>query len=189
MAEMKEQVAAGQERPKLPIEYKSCAVKKLGRAERIREEAKRALEYGQIPKRPLSLHPTFGAEGLTFVAPFGGPPPGARFLELARMKVVTTRDGNPLLRKENPSYLSARIDGELERLTPANRAQHASELLDLIGQLHIADPHGQSALALHRKALSALFGERFLKSERDLPKERGSRGRGGSAGPDDERRE
>jgi hypothetical protein len=187
--EIKENAATEQERADLPKEYKDHAVKKLSRAERIREETKRALEYNQVPKRPLSLHPTFRVEGLVRVAPITGRPPGARFLELARMKAVSSRHDNPLLRKENASYLTARIDGELQRLTPATRAQHAAELLDFIGQLQIADPHSQSTLALRRKTLIALFGERLLKSEQDLPKERDAHGRGGSAGPEGKGRE
>ena len=170
------------------MEQNDHDVRRLGRAERVREEAKRALEYGQVPKRPLSLHPTFRVEGLAPTAPPSMPPPGARFLELARMKVVTTREANPLLRKENTSYLTARIEGELQRLTPANRTHRASELLDLVGLLQTAEPHGQAALALRRKVLTALFGEHFLKSEQDQPKERGPRGRGGSVAPEDERR-
>jgi hypothetical protein len=170
------------------VEKDNHDVERLGRAERIREEAKRALEYGQVPKRPLSLHPTFRVEGLTPTAPTAMPAPGARFLELARMKVVTTREGNPLLRNENASYLTARIEGELERLTPASRMHRSAEMLDLVGQLQSADPHRQAALALRRKVLVALFGERFLQSEQDLPKERGARGRGGSVAPNDERR-
>ena len=51
-------------------------VKRLSRAERIREEAKRALEHGQVPKRPLSLHPSFRVEGLTPTAPPDVSPPG-----------------------------------------------------------------------------------------------------------------
>ena len=164
-------------------------VRKISRAVRIEEEAKRALEHGQIPKRPLSLHPSFRVEALVRTAPITARAPGAKFLELSRMKVVTSRDGNPLIPKESPSYLTGRIEAELSRLTPETRAQRSGGLLELLGSLQTAEPHGQAALALRRKVLAALFGERFLKSERDLPTERGPRAQGGAVRPGDEGKE
>jgi len=156
---------------------------RMGRAERIREETKRALEYGQSPKRPLSLNANFRVEGLAAVTPPAMEAPGARFLELSRMKVVTSRAENQLLRQETAASLTARIDSELQRLTQDNRQEKAGELLDLVAQLQIADPHGEGTATLHRKVLAAVFGENALASGRDLPKERGSDGRGGSARP------
>ena len=158
------------------MEYRNPDVRKLTRSERIKEEAKRALEYGQVPKRPLSLHPTFRVEGLTSTVPHRVQSPGTRCLELARMKVVTSRRDNPLLPKEGASYIAARIDTELQRLTPSNRAQRASELLELVGLLQAIDPHRESTLTLFR-------------SEKELPKERGPLGRGGAVGPESERRD
>jgi hypothetical protein len=105
------------------------------------------------------------------------------------MKLVTSREGNPLLRNENASYIAARIDAELQRVRPANRAQRASELLDLMGLLQVIDPHRESTLTLSRRVRNALFGERLLQSEKGLPKERGPLGRGGAMGPEGERRD
>ena len=172
------------------MEHRDTEIKKLSRPERIREEAKRALEYGQAPKQPLSLHPTFRVEGLTSTAPRVLHGPGTRFLEASRVKVVRSREGHPLLPKESATYLAARIEGELHRLTPENRSQHAAELLGLLSQLHLASPHDQSWQALRRRVLAALFGQAFLEqSERHPSPERGPNGRGGSTGNGGERRE
>jgi len=171
------------------MEPKDHAVKRLDRGERIREEARRALEHGQSPKTPLSLQANFRVEGLTPTAPPAVRPPGTRFLELTRMKTVTSGEGNPLLGKETPSALTAQINAELERLRPANRAQRAGTLLGLLDRLQLADPHRGAALSLRRKALRLLFGEGFFRSEQDLSDERGPHARGGMTGTDDERRD
>ena len=44
---------------------KRKTTKTLSRVEQLREEAKRAAEYGQTPKRPLSLAPRFRVESRT----------------------------------------------------------------------------------------------------------------------------
>lgn len=166
-------------------EVKVLDVTQLSRAERIREEAKRAAQHGQAPKTPLSLHPTFRVEGLTSTAPAAAPP-GASFLELSRKMLVTTREGNRLVRQESAALLAAQINDGLQRVTPKNRAQLAPEILAAISSLQIASPHAESTAAIRRKVLTALFGESFFESEKDLPMTRGH-SRGGSVEPNAER--
>jgi hypothetical protein len=160
-------------------------VRRLGRAERVREETRRAEEHGQVPKRPMSLHPSFRVEGLTRVAPSTAPP-GGRFLESSRKRIVTSRDGNPLQEQQDPAFLTAQINDELRRLTPANRALRASKILDAVALLQLADPHGQSTWDLRRKVLATVFGERFLDSEENLPTTRSTGAHGGSVRSDNE---
>lgn len=154
-------------------------LKQLNRADRIREEAKRAMEFGQSPKRPLSLHPNMRVEGLA-AAPrpqcSGEIAPGEEFLKLSRVKIVGSRTANPFIRKESPRYLAEQIDRELKR--SAN--PQVGNLLEMLASLTSTDPNGERTEALRRRVLSRVFGERYFESERDLSKERGSRGRGNS---------
>jgi hypothetical protein len=154
-------------------------LKQLNRSDRIREEAKRAAEFGQSPKRPLSLHPNMRVEELA-AAPrprySGEIVPGEEFLKLSRVKIVGSRSANPLIPKESPRYLAQQIDRELKRsVNPP-----AGNLLDMLGSLTSVDPHGEATEALRQRVLGKVFGERYFESEHDLPKERGSRGRGSS---------
>ncbi len=167
------------------MDEKQSEVQHLSRAEHIREEARRALEFGLTPRRPISLAPRFRVEGLAQTAPPRTEGPGARFHELSRVKVVASRAGNPLFQEESASLLTAQVRDELKRLDPANRTARAEKVLELLARLQIADPHGEAASALRRKALTALFGERFLKSEDTLSHDRGPHGRGGHAGDAD----
>jgi hypothetical protein len=162
------------------MENSDNRLKQLSRSDRIREEAKRALEFGLTPKRSLSLHPAFRVEALAR-APhpscFPENAPGEQFLKLASVKVVSSRSNNPLIAKENPRYLADQIDYELKR---SSNPQQTGKILELLGSLTSAEPNSQTTETLRRRVLTQLFGERYFQSEHDLPKERGSRARGSS---------
>ena len=155
-------------------------LKQLSRSDRIREEALRALEFGQTPKRPLSLHPSMRVEGLT-AAPrpqcSAENAPGEQFLLSSRVQIVSSRSANPLLSKQSPHFLAEQIQHELKR---ASDPQQSGKVLEMLSSLVNADPHGERTQALRRKVLGQVFGERYFESERNLPQERGSRGSGSS---------
>jgi hypothetical protein len=156
------------------------SLKKLSRAERIREEAKRAQEFGQTPKRPLSLHPNFRVEGLTAASRpqcSADSAPGEQFLKLSRVKIGSSRSSNWLVPKESPGYFKEQIESELKR---AHDPQNASKLLELLSGLTNVDPRSQATDSLRRRVLNQVFGQSYFQSERDLPKERGPRGVGNS---------
>jgi hypothetical protein len=155
-------------------------LKQLSRSDQIREESKRALEFGQAPKRPLSLNANFRVAGLTAAPrPHCSPEsaPSEAFLNSSRVKIVSSSNSNPLIPKVNPRYLAEQIEYELQR---AGDPQRAGKLLDLMSNLTSVDPNSQTTGALRRRVFTHVFGERYFESERDLPKERGTRGRGSS---------
>jgi hypothetical protein len=162
------------------MEKNDEGLKQLNRSDRIREEAKRALEFGQTPKRPLSLHPNMRVEGLT-AAPrpqcSADNAPGEEFLKSSRVKIVSSRSANPLIAKQSTHFLAEQIQHELKRATDP---QQAAKVLEMLNSLTNADPHGETTQALRRKVLGRVFGERYFESERNLPQERSSRGRGSS---------
>jgi hypothetical protein len=169
------------------MDERHAEVQHLSRAERIREETRRALDLGFTPKTPISIASNFRVEGLAHVAPPRAAAPGRRFTEMSRVKVAAVRDGNPYLREENPALLSAQLKDELKRLTPESRHLQSAAVLDLLSRLQAADPHGEANDSLRRKALVALFGDRFLKSEDGLSHERGAHGRGGRLSAEEDR--
>jgi hypothetical protein len=155
-------------------------LKQLSRSEQIREESKRALEFGQSPKRPMSLNTNFRVAGLTAAPhPHCSPEsaPSEVFLNSSRVRIASSSNANPLIPKVNPRYLAEQVEHELQR---AGDPQRAGKLLDLMGGLTSVDPNSQSTGALRRRVFTHVFGERYFESERDLPKERGTRGRGSS---------
>jgi hypothetical protein len=162
------------------MENNEQQIKQLSRSERIREEAKRALEFGQAPKRPLSLQPNFRVEGLA-AAPrpqcSAENGPGEQFLNLSRVKVVSSLSSNPFTPKENAAYLTEQIQHELGR---SSGQKQSSKLLDLLSRLTNAAANSQTTETLRRKVLSHVFGEHYLQSEQDLPKERGTKALGNS---------
>jgi hypothetical protein len=162
------------------MENNAQQIKQLSRTDRIREEAKRALEFGQAPKRPLSLQPNFRVEGLA-AAPrpqcAAENAPGEQFLSLSRVQVVSSLSTNPFVAKENPTYLAEQIQHELGR---SSGQKQNSKLLDLLSRLTNAAANSQTTETLRRKVLSHVFGERYLQSEQNLPKERGAKAMGNS---------
>ena len=168
------------------MERNEDSIKHLSRAERIREEAKRALEFGQVPKRPMSLHDRFRVEALTPVRPMD-----VRVLRPGQQRArvdqnvqrVMSRSANQFLQPPNADYLRVAVEAELKGLTANNQPERGTRILRLMSELLSATPHDETAHLLHRKVMTTLFGEEYFKSEQDTSRARGPQGRGGSVGP------
>lgn len=165
-----------------PLDFRHEAVKQLSRAEHIREETKRALEFGQVPKTPTSIRKNFRVDGLVPVvlnrACDAQPAAGQT------VQRVISRSANSFLPSENPKYLRAAIEAELDRMTPANRSKASAKLLALATELIAAAPNDDKSIRLHRRVMIEAFGEEYLQSEQSPCEGRGPKGRSGSAGPE-----
>jgi hypothetical protein len=151
------------------MDRKYQVAKDLSRNDHIKEEARRALEFGQTPKRPVSVDAKFRVEGLVATTPPSPEPPGARFLDNARMEILTSRSDIPAVLQSNDSaeVLASLIESQLQRIAPDDTDDRAGAVLDNLARLQHADPRSTTA-TLRRKVFSALFGDAYAKSEQNL---------------------
>lgn len=172
------------------MDNKDHAVKNLPRAERIREEARRALEFGYTPKAAISLDSAFRVEGLVATAPPSPDLPGARFLDNVRMEIMTSRDAIPatLQHIDSADVLTAQIEAQLSRMTPGETAERTDTVLETLARLQQADPHRGATASLRGKVASALFGDSYLKSEQNLSGASTTALGGNAGGTDDGRK-
>lgn len=134
----------------------------LSRSEHIKEETRRALAFGQSPKKPLSLARRFRVEGVTRMEP---PADVARGEELPVMQVApmaAPRTGNPYAQLAEPASLLSEIDELLQRIDDGNRTQLTPRLLDLYGDFaaQVTDP--AQLQALQQRVVGAAFGARYF---------------------------
>jgi len=168
------------------MERKDDAVKQLSRTERIREEAKRALEFGQSPKRPISLHSRFRVEALTSVTPIQGRilrPEQQRVRVDQNVQRVMSRSANKLIQPASVDYLRVAIEAHLKSLTSNTNPELSAKILRLTGELLSVAPNDETTRLLQRKVVTRLFGEEYFQSEQALSQSRGPQGRGGTVGP------
>jgi hypothetical protein len=143
--------------------------KTMSRAELVREESKRAAEYGQTPKRAISLAPRFRVERrvlTSFPASSTMIPTG----EVARRNdadfqigptTSTLRRaalGIPAAGALDPKVLSEVIAANARRLTPQNRAEIVPQLLSQIGALAAQAKDGKRIVAVRQKISKTMFG-------------------------------
>ncbi len=143
--------------------------KTLSRIEHIRKEAKRAAEYGQTPKRPLSLAPRFRVEGRTPTAFSAGsttlPSYEVAVRNDADFQIGVTasalRDtaiGIPAVGALDPKVLRDVIRANAELLRPENRDQIVPRLLSQVGALAAQAKDGKRITAVQKQISKVMFG-------------------------------
>lgn len=150
------------------MDRKYQAIKDLSRNDHIKEEARRALEFGHAPKRPVSVDAKFRVEGLVATTPPSPEPPGAQFLDNTRREILTSRGDIPaaLRGNDSPETLASLIESQLQRIAPGEADDRADAVLDTLARLQQADPRSTTT-TLRRKVFSALFGDAYAKSEQN----------------------
>lgn len=154
------------------MDRKDQALRKLSRTEHIKEEARRALEFGQSPKRAVSLDANFRVEGLIATSPPSPEPPSAEFLHNSRMEVLSSRSDIPatLQSHDKPEVIASLLESQLQRIAPGEADGQAVSVLDTLARLQTADSRAAPA-TLRRKVFATLFGDSFAKSEQNLSKD------------------
>lgn len=150
------------------MDRKYQALKDLSRNDHIKEEARRALEFGQAPKRPVSVDAKFRVEGLVATTPPNPEPPSPRFLDNARVEILASRSDIPaaLQSNDSPEALASMIESQLQRMAPGDADDRADAVLDSLARLQHADPRSTTT-TLRRKVFAALFGDAYAKSEQN----------------------
>ena len=143
--------------------------KTLSRIEQIREETKRAAEYGQTPKRPLSLAPRFRVERRAPTA-FS-----ARSTVLPAYDVAARNDADfqigvtasalrdtaidiPAVGALDPKVLREVIRAKAVLLGPENRDEIVPQLLSQIRALAAQAKDGKRIAAVQKQISRAMFG-------------------------------
>lgn len=143
--------------------------KTLSRAEHLREEAKRAAEYGQTPKRPLSLAPRFRVEGRTPTVFSAGstmlPTHDVAARNDADFQIGVTASALreaaidiPALGTLKPEVLREVIRANAELLGPKNRDEIVPQLLSQIRALAAQVKDGKRIAAVQKRISKAMFG-------------------------------
>jgi hypothetical protein len=138
----------------------------MTRAEHIREETRLAEEFGQAPRKPVSVARNFRTEGLTRLTP---PPFVTRGEVLEVMRVAppaAPRAGNEFVDLGRSGALLANIEDILKRLTEDNRALLTPTLLDLYGNYAAQAQDAAQLKALQQRVLSAAFGDQYFTQMR-----------------------
>ncbi len=142
----------------------------LSRIEHIKEETRRALEYSQTPRLPLSLAPRFRVEGITpmFLSPSSTLGPSyeeARKNDLDFREAIL-RSTNPYIQLSPPHILRAAIESDLKMLTPENRDVIIPRILGQLGDFASQVPDVKTVEELHKQVLIATFGEEYFKNSK-----------------------
>jgi len=148
---------------------KRKTTKTLSRVEQLREEAKRAAEYGQTPKRPLSLAPRFRVESRTPTAFSAGSTMLPTYDVAARNDAdfqigVTasalrkTAIDVPAVGALEPKVLREVIRANAELLGPENRDQIVPRLLSQVRALAAQAKDGKHIAAVQKRISKAMFG-------------------------------
>lgn len=143
--------------------------KTLSRTEHIREEAKRAVEYGQTPKRPLSLAPRFRVEARAPTAFSAASTMLPTYDVAARNDAdfqvgVTTaalRDTMidiPAVVALDPKVLREVIRANAGLLGPENRDEIVPQLLSQVRAFAAQVKDGKRIAAVQNRISKAMFG-------------------------------
>jgi hypothetical protein len=138
----------------------------LSRSERIREELRRAGEFGQSPRRPISVARNFRIESLTRV--LVAPPVAECNAPASRLvaRPIAPRRGNPYANLAHSGTLLAAVEDGLKRLPHAAREQLIPTLLADYGDYSAQAKDPEQLKALQQRVLQAVFGEDFFKNMR-----------------------
>ncbi len=140
----------------------------LSRVEHIREEMKRAAEYDQSPRKPLSLAQRFRVEAITKIpAPAVSEvllPCGSRFPHAASAQGSVPRKSNPYHQMMSPEALSEAIASELRNTKCDVGEDKGKRLLSLFGDLAAQSPNIKKLSSLHKRVLSTVFGTNYFKN-------------------------
>ncbi len=134
----------------------------MTRSEHMREEARLAAEFGQVPKKPVSVARNFRTEGLTRLTP---PPYVARGEVREVMKAAppaAPRAGNEFVDLGRSGALLAAIEDVLKRMDADNRALLTPTLLAYYGDFAAQATDTQQLQALQQRVLSAAFGDQYF---------------------------
>ncbi len=134
----------------------------MTRAEHIREETRLAGEFGQTPKKPVSVARNFRTEGLTRLTP---PPFVARGEVKEIMKVAppaAPRAGNEFVDLGRSGALLAAIEDVLKRMDENNRALLTPTLLEHYGDFAAQATDNEQLKALQQRVLTAAFGDQYF---------------------------
>jgi hypothetical protein len=148
---------------------KRKTTKTLSRAEQLREEAKRAAEYGQTPKRPLSLAPRFRVEERTPTAFSAGSTMLPTYDVAARndadfqigVTASALRKASidvPAVGALETKVLHEVIRANAELLGPENRDQIVPRLLSQVRALAAQAKDGKRIAAVQKRISKAMFG-------------------------------
>ncbi|MCP4427811.1 MAG: hypothetical protein GY803_25290 [Chloroflexi bacterium] len=142
--------------------------KDLSRVDHIREESKRALEYGQSPRRPISLAQNFRVEGIMPVPMSPTSTIAPSFEEAFKndfdFKGSIPRAENSHVRLASTDALCTAIEANLERLDPKNRGELVPQILALFGDVASQIQDVKRFESLHKRVLIAAFGEGYFKN-------------------------
>jgi hypothetical protein len=134
----------------------------LSRSEHIKEETRLAAEFGQAPKKPLSVARNFRTEGLTRLAP---PAAVARGDVLPVMSVappLAPRGENPYAELARSGPLLGEIEDLVKRIDDGNRALLTPRLLELYGDFVAQAQDAAQLQALQQRVLTAAFGQQYF---------------------------
>jgi len=142
--------------------------KDLSRVDHIKEESRRALEYGQSPRCSISLAPKFRVEGIMPMplSPASTIAPSCEeaFKNDFDFKGSIPRAENPYIHLANADALCAMIEANLERLDPKNRVDLVPQILALFGNVASQIQDVKRLESLHKRVLIAAFGEGYFKN-------------------------
>ncbi len=141
----------------------------LSRIEQLREEAKRAAEFGQTPKRPLSLAPRFRVEARMPMAFSAGSTMLPTHDDAVRndgdfqigVTAAALRDTAikiPTAGALDPKVLREVIRANAELLGPENRDEIVPQLLSQIRALAAQVKDGKRIAAVQKRISKAMFG-------------------------------
>lgn len=142
--------------------------KDLSRVDHIREESKRALEYGQSPRSPISLARNFRVEGIVPMplSPASTIAPSCEeaFKNDYDFMGSIPRAENPYIHLANTDALCTMIEANLERLDPNNRGELVPQILAQFGDVASQIQDVKRLESLHKRVLIAAFGESYFKN-------------------------
>lgn len=138
---------------------------KMSRVEHIREESKKALEFGQSAGSDIPLAENFRVEGLAAI-PFSQNPNLLPHVE-ATLFPKGNRQGilavsNPFRRLQKPELLVDLIEAQIANLDGSNSAEDTNQLTGLFSDLSAQTTEYKNIEKLHRKMLTSVFGKDYF---------------------------
>jgi hypothetical protein len=135
----------------------------LTRVEHIKEETRLAAEFGQAPRRPLSVASNFRTEGLQRLAP----PLPRRCMNVKEVMTaapaVGPRANNAFVSVGRQGTLLAAIEDVVKRIDDGNRSLLVPVLLDHYGDFAAQAQDADQLKALQKRVMTAAFGDDYFK--------------------------
>lgn len=138
---------------------------KMSRVEHIREESKKALEFGQSAGSDIPLAENFRVEGLAAI-PFSQNPNLMAHAESSLFPKGNHQGilavSNPFRKLHKPELLVNLIESQIANLDGSNSDENTNQITKLFADLSAQTTEYKNIEKLHRKMLTSVFGKDYF---------------------------